>query len=104
MSMEQRVTTLEEVNRLVIGALREANEAMQRYNQSMLRYEETAAIRDEAIRGLTASLERLEEANRESAAASERLDSAVQALLAFVPVTQAEIVRLDSRIDNIEGA
>lgn len=104
MSMEQRVTTLEEVNRLVIGALREANEAMQRYNQSMLRYEEAAAIRDEAIRGLTASLERLEEANRESAAASERLDSAVQALLAFVPVTQAEIVRLDSRIDNIEGA
>ena len=104
MSMEQRVTTLEEVNRLVIGALREANEAMQRYNQSMLRYEEAAAIRDEAIRGLTASLERLEEANRESAAASERLDSAVQALLSFVPVTQAEIVRLDSRIDNIEGA
>ena len=104
MSMEQRVTTLEEVNRLVIGALREANEAMQRYNQSMLRYEEAAAIRDEAIRGLTASLERLEEANRESAAASERLDSAVQALLAFVPITQAEVVRLDSRIDNIEGA
>lgn len=104
MAMEQRVTTLEEVNRLVIGALREANEAMQRYNQSMLRYEEAAAIRDEAIRGLTASLERLEEANRESAAASKRLDSAVQALLAFVPITQAEVVRLDSRIDNIEGA
>lgn len=104
MAMEQRVTTLEEVNRLVIGALRETNEAMQRYNQSMLRYEEAAAIRDEAIRGLTASLERLEEANRESAAASERLDSAVQALLAFVPITQAEVVRLGSRIDNIEGA
>ena len=104
MAMEQRVTTLEEVNRLVIGALREANEAMQRYNQSLLGYEEAAAIRDEAIPGLTASLERLEEANRESAAASERLDSAVQALLAFVPITQAEVVRLDSRIDNIEGA
>ena len=104
MPMEQRITTLEEVSQLVIAALRESNAAMQRYNQSMRRYEEAAAIRDEAIRGLTASLERLEEANRESAAASERLDSAVQALLTFVPITQAEIVRLDSRIDRVEGA
>ena len=89
MTMDQRITTLEEVSRLVIAALREANEAMQRYNEAMRQYEIAASRRDEAI--------------RESAAASERLDSAVQALLAFVPITQAEIVRLDSRIDNIEG-
>ena len=56
----------------------------------MRQYEASAARRDEAI--------------RESGVALERLDEAVQALLAFVPVTQAEIVRLSSRIDNIEGA
>ena len=47
---------------------------------------------------------RLQEASREDAEALARQDEAVQALLAFVPLTQAEIVRLDSRIDAVEGA
>lgn len=97
MSMEQRITTLEEVSQLVIGALREANEAMQRYNAAMRRTEES-------MRQYEAAAARRDEAIRESAVALERLDAAVQALPAFVPVTQAEIVRLDSQIDSIEGA
>lgn len=55
----------------------------------MRRYEAAAARRDEAMRELGAALE--------------RQDEALQALLAFVPVTQAEMVRVDSRIDRIEG-
>jgi len=57
MSMEQRVTALEEISRLVIAALQESDAAMQRYNEamrrteeSMRRYEEAAVRRDDAIR------------------------------------------------------
>ena len=102
MSMEQRITTLEEVSQMVIVAL-------QGFNESMRRYEVAAALRDEAmlqaseaIQRLQATLERLDQAAEEARAALESQDEAVQALLAFVPVTQAEIVRLDSRIDRIE--
>ena len=87
MSMEQRITTLEEVSQLLIAASRALNESVQRL---------------EAF--AEASERRREEEMRELAAAIRRSDEAVQALLEFVPVTQAEIVRLDSRIDRIEGA
>ena len=97
MSMEQRITTLEEVSELVIAALRRSNEAMQRYEAS-------SALRDEAMLQLASALERAEESARELAEASALREEAMRALLAFVPVTQAEIVRLDSRIDAIEGA
>ncbi len=103
MSMEQRITTLEEVSRLVIAALRESNEAMQRYNEAMRRAEVSMSRYEESMRQYEIAAARRDEAIREAAAAAERLDAAVQALLAFVPVTQAEIVRLDSRIDRIEG-
>ena len=51
---------------------------------------------------LQVTVEQLQEASREEAEALEHQNEAIRALLAFVPVTQAEIVRLDSRIDNIE--
>ena len=73
---------MEEVSQLVISALRS-------FNESMRRYEAAAVRRDEAMRELGGALE--------------RQDEALQALLAFVPVTQAEMVRVDSRIDRIEG-
>lgn len=111
MSMEQRITTLEEVTERVVAALRSSNAALQRYHQG-------AVLRDEAMLELNAAVERsaeaiqraqgsigrLEESAQEMAEALQRQDEAVQALLAFVPITQAEIVRLDSRIDAIEGA
>ena len=83
MSMEQRITTLEEVSQLLVAALRA-------FDESMRRYEAAEARRDEAVRELSAALQ--------------RQDEAVQALQAFVPITQAEIVRLDNRIDTIESA
>jgi hypothetical protein len=43
------------------------------------------------------------EAMSDLANSPERQDEAIRALLAFVPVTQAEIVRLDSRAAKIEG-
>ena len=90
MSMEQRITTLEEVSQLTIEALRA-------FNESMRRYEAAAARRDEAMR-LAA------EAMSDLAASLDRQESAIQALMTFVPITQAEIVRLDSRLDSIEEA
>ena len=84
----------------------------------MRRYYAASALRDESMlqaadaiqqlqvttQQLQVTMERLQEASREEAEALEYQDEAIRALLAFVPVTQAEIVRLDSRIDNIEGA
>lgn len=110
MSMEQRITTLEEVTERVLAALRG-------YDQAMRRYYAASALRDEAMlhaanaiqqlevttQQLQVTVERLQEASREEAEALEHQDEAIRSLLAFVPLTQAEIVRLDSRIDNIEG-
>ena len=97
MSMEQRITTLEEVSQLVIAALRRSNESMQRYEAS-------SALRDEAMLQLAAALEQIQESVRDLAEAAAQREEAMQALLAFLPITQAEIVRLDSRIDRLEGA
>ena len=83
MSMEQRITTLEEVSQLIVAALRA-------FEESMRRYEAAEARREEAVRELSVALQ--------------RQDEAVQALFAYLPITQAEIVRLDNRIDTIEGA
>ena len=95
MTMEQRITTLEEVSGLLIAASRALNESVQRLealaDASQRRREEYERQQAEEMRELTAAVR--------------RSDAAVQALLAFVPVTQAEkIVRLDSRIDRVEGA
>ena len=111
MSMEQRITTLEQVTEQVIVALRASNVARERIRQG-------AALRDQAMMELSASVDsladtvrrmqvtvsRLEESGREIAEASQRSDEAVQALMAYLPITQAEIVRLDNRIDSIEEA
>jgi len=97
MSMEQRVTALEEISRLVVAALQESNAAMQRYNEAMRRTEES-------MRRYEGAAVRRDDAIRESAVALECLDAAVQELLAFVPVTQAEIVRLGNRIDQLDRA
>ena len=111
MSMEQRITTLEDVTARVLAALRG-------YDQAMRRYYTASALRDAAVlqaanaiqqlqvttQQLQVTVEQLQEASREEAEALEHQNEAIRALLAFVPVTQAEIVRLDSRIDNIEDA
>ncbi len=93
MSTEQRITTLEEVCQLLIAASRGLNESVQRLE----------AFAEASERRRVESERQREEEMRELAGAIRRSEAAVQALLAFVPVTQAEIVRLDSRIDRIEG-
>ena len=107
MSTEQRITTLEEVSRLLIAASRGLNESVQRLEAlaeaSERRRQEYERQRQEYERQRQEYEGQQEEEMRELAAAVRQSDEAVQALLAFVPVTQAEIVRLDSRIDSIEG-
>ena len=58
----------------------------------------------ESVERLRDTMQRLEEADQDAVEALDRHDEIIQALLAFVPLTQAEIVRLDNRIDSIEGA
>ena len=89
MAMERRVDALEEISQLLITAMRGMNESLQRL---------------EALERQREALERQRaETLRELSAAVRRTDAAIQALLAFVPVTQAEIIRLDHRIDQIGG-
>ena len=111
MSMEQRITTLEEVSERVITALRSSNAAIRRFqegaalrDQAMLELNAAVERSAEAIQQMQTSISRLEESGQDVEEALERHDEAVQALLAYLPITQAEIVRLDNRIDAIEGA
>lgn len=83
MSMEQRITTLEEVTQLLISAQRDINATARR---------------------LRAAHDLYQEAMLEVAESLDRHEETLQALLAYLPITQAEIVRLDNRIDAIEGA
>ena len=129
MSMEQRITTLEDIAQIVLAELRRSNEAMQRYraaailrDEAMLQLadsvdamqvsnqrldasnqqlRESMARSESAVRRMRATMEQLQEASREEAEAIERHGRAIQALMSMVPVTQAEIVRLDSRIDSL---
>ena len=87
MSMEHRVSVLEDVSQLIISATRALNESVQRLEATV---EASEIMRQQELGQLTEAIR--------------RSDEAVQALQAFVPLAQAEIVRLDSRIDAIEGA
>ena len=104
MSMEQRISTLEEVSQRIIEALQGFREAMNRYYAASALRDEAMLQAAEALERLQASTGGLEESRREMAEALERQDEIIQALQAFVPLTQTEIVRLDSRIDSIEEA
>ena len=88
--MERRITSLEEFS--IIAA-----QAMQEFDAAILRLEA-------ANRETRAAIVRLEAANLETRAAVERSHASVQRLMEFIPVIQAEVVRLDSRVDGIEGA
>ena len=83
MSVEQRITTLEEVSQLLISAQRDMNAALRRFRAAQARYEEAMTEVGQIL---------------------DRQDDIIQALVAYLPISQAEIVRLDSRIDAIEGA
>ena len=83
MSMEQRITTLEGVIQLLITARRDINASVRRFRAAHALYEEAMV---------------------EVAELLDRQEETIQALLAYLPITQAEIVRLDNRIDSIEGA
>ena len=111
MSMEQRITTLEEVYERVLAALRSSNAAMGRLregaalrDQAMLELGAAVERSAQAIQQMRLSISRLEESSLSVDEALERHDQALQALLAYLPITQAEIVRLDNRIDAVEGA
>ena len=83
MSMEQRITTLEEVTQLLIAAQRDINATARR---------------------LRAAHDLYQEAMVEVADSLDRHEDTLQALFAYLPSTRAEIFRLDHRIGAIEGA
>ena len=88
--MERRITALEEISILTVQALQE-------FDVSMLRAEASIRRSQASVRELDASVEELSVAVR-------RMEVSVKALTEFVPVTQAEVIRLDDRINRIEGA
>ena len=85
--MEQRITTLEEVAELLINAQRDISSSVRRFREA---------------HALAHTLH--EESMLEVAEILDRQDETLQALLAYLPITQAEIVRLDQRIDSVENA
>ena len=103
MTMERRMEAIEEISRLLINASRGMNESIQRL-------ETLQRQRADTLQELSASVRRLEILDRQREeqlqALSESIrvtNEALQSLMAFVPETQAEIIRLDSRIDQIEA-
>ena len=115
--MQRRIAALEEISLLATQALVEFDVSMRRAEASIRRQQELNQRVDESIRRLeewnepTESIRRLEESNQglnasveELSAAVRRSEATVQALVEFVPVIQAEVIRLDDRIDRVEGA
>jgi hypothetical protein len=88
--MERRINALEEISLIAVQALQE-------FDVSMLRAEASIRRSQASIRELEVSVEELGVAVR-------RMEVSVKALTEFVPVTQAEVIRLDDRINRIEGA
>ena len=66
MSMEQRLTTVEEVSRLLISAQRDMNAALRRFRAAQARYEEAMTEVGEIL---------------------DRQDEIIQALVAYLPIT-----------------
>jgi hypothetical protein len=89
-TVERRITALEEISMLTVQALQE-------FDVSMLRAEASIRRSQASIRELEVSVEELGVAVR-------RMEVSVKALTEFVPVIQAEVIRLDDRINRIEGA
>lgn len=125
MSMEQRIETLEDVYQRAVAALRLSNEAIERLRagallrdqamlelgaaversaESVLRMQTSITRMQTSISRMQTSISRLEESSQDIDQVLERNRETLQALLAYLPITQAEIVRLDNRIDAIEGA
>jgi hypothetical protein len=88
--MERRINALEEISLIAVQALQE-------FDVSMLRAEASIRRSQASIRELEVSVEELGVAVR-------RMEVSVKALTEFVPVIQAEVIRLDDRINRIEGA
>ena len=110
MTMERRMEAIEEISRLLINASRGMNESIQRLETLQRQREGTLQELSASVQELSASVRRLETSDREREetlqALSESIrvtNEALQSLMAFVPETQAEIIRLDSRIDQIEA-
>ena len=101
--MERRITSLEEFSVIAVQAMQEFDAAILRL-EAANRETRAAILRLEAANRETgAAVLRLEAMNLETQAAVERSHATVQRLMEFIPVIQAEVVRLDSRIDGIEG-
>ena len=110
MTMERRMEAIEEISRLLIAASRGMNDSIQRLETLQRQREGTLQELSDTVEGLSASVRRLETMERQREeqlqALSESIrvtNEALQSLMAFVPETQAEIIRLDSRIDQIEA-
>jgi predicted nucleic acid-binding Zn-ribbon protein len=95
--MERRINALEEISLIAVQALQE-------FDVSMLRAEASIRRSQASLRELDASLRALEASVEEFGVAVRRMEVSVKALTEFVPVIQAEVIRLDDRINRIEGA
>ena len=110
MTMERRMEAIEEISRLLINASRGMNESIQRLETLQRQRAGMLQELSDTVQALSASVRRLEILDRQREeqlqALSESIrvtNEALQSLMAFVPETQAEIIRLDSRIDQIEA-
>ena len=90
MSTERRIADLARI------ALRSA-ESIRDLDESNRRVEES-------VRNLESSNRRVEESVRALEAANRRTEESVRALQEFVPVVQAELIRLEAFIEHNEGA
>jgi prefoldin subunit 5 len=87
--MEGRMRSLEEFSQIAAQAITSLHESMQRLDESILEMQTAMQRMDASILVMQASMRDTQRS--------------VHTLLEFVPVIQAEIIRLDSRIDRVEG-
>ena len=102
MSMEDQTNALHDWSLMATQMILELQESQNRLDVAMIRSQEAVQRLNVAVEQSREAVQRLDAAVEQLKESSERRAQTMQALLQYMPVLQAEIVRLDNRIDEAQ--